>query len=48
MYDFTQRNLSNRRQIERLHKLDLARMIQIKDGELRSKMDVLHKKLEDF
>lgn len=43
-----QRNLSNRRQIDLLEKLDLARMIKIKDGELRSKIDVLHSKLEDF
>lgn len=40
-----QRQIVNRKQMEKLEKLDLARMIQIKDGELRSKMDVLHRKL---
>jgi|688.fasta_scaffold755564_1 hypothetical protein len=31
-----------------MQQLDIARMIKIKDGELRSKMDLLTDKMESF
>ena len=40
-----ERNIYNRKQFEFLEKVDLARMIKIKDGELRSKMDILNDKM---
>jgi hypothetical protein len=34
--------------LEKLEQIDVARMIKIKDGELRSKMDILHNKMEEL
>ena len=41
-------NISTKKQLEFLSKLDLARMIKIKEGELRSKMDVLNEKIHNL
>ena len=43
-----QRKLTSKKQVELLQKLDLERMIKIKDGELRSKLDILHEKMSNF
>lgn len=40
-----ERKISNKRQFEYLEKVDVARLIKIKDGELRSKMDILNDKM---
>lgn len=39
------RKISNKRQLQMLEQIDHARMIKIKDGELRSKLDILHDKM---
>ena len=43
-----QRNLINKKQLEFIVQADLERMIKIKDGELRSKLDILNNKMQKF
>jgi len=45
---FIQRNLINKKQLQLLEQLDHVRMIKIKDGQLRSKLDILNHKMEKF
>ena len=40
--------LVSKKQIDLLQKFDLERMIKIKDGELRSKLDILNEKMASF
>lgn len=41
-------NLNTKKQLEFMAKLDVARMIKIKEGQLRSKMDLLHEKIDNL
>lgn len=40
--------ITSKKQIDFLAKLDVERMIKIKDGELRSKLDILNEKMASF
>jgi len=41
-----QRSLNNKQQIEQLVELDRARLIKIKEGSIRSKLDLLNNKMQ--
>lgn len=43
-----ERNLANKQQLEILDQIDIARMIKIKDGQLRSKLDILNDKMSQI
>ena len=48
MTTLTQRSIVNKEQMDRLAELDTARLIKIKDGSIRSKLDLLQVKMEEM